>query len=42
MFGQEKMRVVAKKVEKTELECQVNWHPHSGPLASYQLVVLEQ
>ena len=43
--GQEKMRVVAKKGEKIELECQVNWYPHSGPLASYQLVtdvVLEQ
>ena len=39
MFGQKKMIMVAKKVEKIELEYRVNWYPHSaGPLACYRLV----
>ena len=37
MNGQEKIIAGAKRLEKIELKCQVNWYPHSGPLASYHL-----
>ena len=38
MFGLNYLEAFAKKVEKIELECQVNRYLHSGPLTSYHLV----